>query len=68
MDIFSGLTDDQFALIGCAIALVVTGGLMSISHHIGNARRSVSQPRRFSYEEHKATQQEERRDTMRPAA
>jgi len=67
MDLFSGLSDDQFALMGCAIALIVTGGLMSISHHIGNARRKVAEPRRFSYEEHKS-QEDKQRETMRPAA
>ena len=67
MDLFSGLSDDQFALAGCAIALIVTGGLMSISHHIGNARRKVVEPRRFSYEEHKS-REDQRRETMRPAA
>jgi hypothetical protein len=67
MDLFSGLSDDQFALAGCAIALIVTGGLMSISHFIGDARRKSTEPRRVSYEEHKS-QKEQRRNTMRPAA
>lgn len=68
MDLFSGLTDDQFALFGCVIALVVTGGLMSISHHIGNARRRTVSPRRFSYEQAKSEREQDRQDTMRPAA
>ena len=45
------LTDDQLALLGCAIVLVATGLLMSISHHIGRfARRNQQTPSRFSYE------------------
>lgn len=39
MQIFSQLTDDQFALLGCAVALIVTGTMMSLSYYIGQSRR-----------------------------
>jgi len=42
MDIFSNLTDDQFALIGCAAALISSGGLMVVSHYIGRWRKPGS--------------------------
>ena len=31
MELLDGLTDDQVALVGCAAALVICGGLMSLS-------------------------------------
>jgi hypothetical protein len=38
MDIFSNLTDDQIALLGCVAALISSGGLMVVSHYIGRMR------------------------------
>ena len=39
MQFFSQLTDDQFALLGCAVALIVTGTMMSLSYYIGQANQ-----------------------------
>jgi hypothetical protein len=38
MDFLKGLSDDQFALLGCAVALVSTGSLMTLSYFIGPGR------------------------------
>ncbi len=35
------LSDDQWALIGCAAALILCGSVMSLSYFIGQARKSV---------------------------
>ncbi|GAB4138986.1 MAG: hypothetical protein Tsb009_07590 [Planctomycetaceae bacterium] len=40
MDFLSSLNDDQFALIGCAVAFFGFGGLMSLSYYLGNNHRS----------------------------
>ena len=34
MDLFSGLSDDQTALVGCFVALVVCGGIMALSFYL----------------------------------
>ena len=39
MQFFSQLSDDQFALLGCAVALIVTGTMMSLSHYIGLSKQ-----------------------------
>jgi hypothetical protein len=38
MELFSNLSDDQIALLGCATALMATGTLMSLSYFIGRNR------------------------------
>jgi len=38
MELFSNLSDDQIALLGCATALVSTGSLMCLSYFIGRGR------------------------------
>jgi hypothetical protein len=38
MELFSTLSDDQIALLGCATALVATGTLMSLSYFLGRGR------------------------------
>lgn len=48
MDIFSNLTDDQIALLGCAAALISSGGLMVLSHYIGRLRKPGSPEVNFS--------------------
>lgn len=35
MDLFSTLSDDQIALIGCAAAFVVATFLMTVSYYVG---------------------------------
>jgi len=39
MDFISDLSDNQFALLGCVVALTVSGLVMSLSGLIGQARR-----------------------------
>jgi hypothetical protein len=38
MELFSTLSDDQIALLGCATALVTTGSIMCLSYFIGRNR------------------------------
>jgi len=38
------LSDDQWALIGCAAALVLCGTIMSLSYYVGRARQRMLQP------------------------
>jgi hypothetical protein len=44
MELFSNLSDDQIALLGCAAALVTTGSIMCLSYFIGRGRTQSSQP------------------------
>ena len=39
MDLTQHLSDDQTALIGCALALLASGGLMWASYFVGQALR-----------------------------
>ena len=39
MQTITTLTDDQVALIGCAVALLVTGTIMSLSFYLGKGRK-----------------------------
>ena len=34
-EFLNALTDDQFALLGCLLALAVTGTMMSLSYYVG---------------------------------
>ena len=43
MDLLSGLTDDQTALLGCAVSLAVCGLLMVLSYYVGQVRRRQPQ-------------------------
>ncbi len=36
MDLFSGFSDDQVALAGCALAFAAAGFLMCVSYYLGN--------------------------------
>jgi hypothetical protein len=38
MGLLSNLSDDQIALLGCAMALISTGTLMCVSYFIGRSR------------------------------
>lgn len=40
MDLLHGLTDDQVALLGCAAALAVCGGVMAMSVLVAPRRES----------------------------
>jgi hypothetical protein len=40
MDFLSEFSDDQIALIGCFVALVSCGGIVSLSHYLGGHSRS----------------------------
>jgi hypothetical protein len=42
MELFSNLSDDQIALLGCAVALVTTGSIMCLSYFIGRGRVQTS--------------------------
>jgi hypothetical protein len=42
MDLTQHLSDDQTALIGCALALLASGGLMWASYFVGQALRRES--------------------------
>ena len=44
MELFSTLSDDQIALLGCATALVTTGTLMCLSYFLGRGRMSQPVP------------------------
>ena len=44
MDILNGLSDDQTAMAGCAVVLLVSATLMSLSYYIGRASRKREQP------------------------
>ena len=57
---FENLTDDQMALVGCAVAFVATGLLMSVSHHIGRFARRNEVPNKFSYEAHAQAAEQQR--------
>jgi len=39
MDIFRNASDDQIALMGCAVALLLSGGLMYVSYFVGQLRQ-----------------------------
>jgi hypothetical protein len=41
-EIVNTLTDDQVALIGCFVSLVVSGTVMTLSYYVGRGRRSES--------------------------
>lgn len=40
MEIFQNASDDQIALMGCAAALLFSGGLMYVSYFVGQGRQS----------------------------
>jgi hypothetical protein len=42
MELFSHLSDDQIALLGCAAALVTTSTIMSLSHFLGRSRNQTA--------------------------
>jgi hypothetical protein len=42
MDFISDLSDNQFALLGCVVALTVSGLIMSLSGLMGQTRRERS--------------------------
>jgi hypothetical protein len=40
LEVLKSLSDDQIALVGCAIALLLMGTIMSLSYYIGRGRMS----------------------------
>ncbi len=48
VELWKSLSDDQMALVGCAVALMVTGTMMSLSYYIGRGR--ISQNRQTASE------------------
>lgn len=51
MDLFSNLTDDQLALLGCFAAILVSATVMSLSYYIGPASRTAQAPRTLPHVE-----------------
>ncbi|MDA1162266.1 MAG: hypothetical protein O3B13_04110 [Planctomycetota bacterium] len=41
MELFNNASDDQIALMGCAAALLFSGGLMYVSFFVGRLRHDV---------------------------
>lgn len=62
MDVFSGLTDDQMALLMCAGALAACGLMMTISYYIGGHHRPAEEIRI------PLTDRDDREDSHRKAA
>ena len=56
MDFFKTLSDDQFALIGCAVAFCLFGGLMSLSYYVGSHGRSGEEKQSSNLELLKTTE------------
>lgn len=46
MDLFSSFSDDQLALLGCAVAFVTCGFLMTVSYYVGNKARQEQNARK----------------------
>ncbi len=70
MTLFSGMTDDQIALLGCFAALVVCGGLMSLSYYIRPRRtleRETETTLRFPVRETPAAESTKRESRRRAA-
>ncbi|WP_166830866.1 hypothetical protein [Thalassoroseus pseudoceratinae] len=44
MELFQTLTDDQKALVGCVVALLTCGTLMSLSYYVGQMFRKNDTP------------------------
>lgn len=42
IELWKSLSDDQMALVGCAVALMVTGTIMSLSYYIGRGRMAYA--------------------------
>ncbi len=40
MDLLQNVSDDQTALVGCFVALIVSGLLMSLSYYVGQWNKS----------------------------
>ena len=62
MESFLNLGDDGTALVGCAIALLVCGTMMSLSYYLGRAAKKVApqqqkQPETYSIATRLETQQ-----------
>ncbi len=43
MEFFTTFSDDQLALMGCAAAFFLFGGLMSVSYYVGRAGRTSTE-------------------------
>jgi hypothetical protein len=42
VELWKSLSDDQMALVGCAVALLVAGTIMSLSYYVGRARTALT--------------------------
>jgi hypothetical protein len=45
MELLNNLSDDQLALLGCFVALIVSATIMSLSYYVGPARKTAPAPR-----------------------
>lgn len=54
MEFMSGLTDDQTALVGCVVALMVCGLAMTLSGFLGQAREGSRPQRTLSMVRHRS--------------
>ncbi len=59
MEIFQNASDDQIALMGCAAALLFSGGLMYVSYFVGHGRRSSENQTAIPLEQSRETQRDE---------
>ncbi len=59
MEIFQNASDDQIALMGCAAALLFSGGLMYVSYFVGQGRRSSEHQAAILMEQNREAQRDE---------
>jgi hypothetical protein len=60
MLMLASLSDDQFALIGCGVALVFSFGLMSLSYFLGSARQTAETADTIRFESLRTETEQER--------
>ena len=65
MDLFTNLTDDQFALLGCFGAIIASATVMSLSYFVGPARKAQRVARQLPHVERMKQQAQ---DDQRKAA
>ena len=69
MEMLNTLSDDQLALLGCAVAIVVSATMMSLSYYLGPAsRRPQSSVQKLPHVERLKRQAETSGDSERRAA
>lgn len=61
MLMLAALSDDQVALIGCAVALVFSFGLMSLTYVFGSARQNQQRPDTVQFPVHQVTSDDQQK-------